>query len=330
MERHAYVRLTKINDLIKGKKYPNCRYLAEEFEVNERTILRDIEALKDQLGAPVRYSKGKNGYYYEDDNFALPDVKMTEGELIAVFLGTELLKKYKGTPFASKIEQAFKKIELLLPKTVSVDLNQIENCYSFDIKQVKEVDRKNAAIFETLSKALNEKKTVEMTYYAIGRDKTTKRAVDPYHLRHSGSWYLVGYDHTHKGLRTYAVDQIRDIKMTGTKFEVQKGFSPEKFFAHSWGILEGLPLTKVVVKLDKSIARWFKNRTLHPSQKTTMSKDGSVTLTFEVAGTDEIKRWIMSQGAQAKVLEPKELWDEIREEARQMVASGQARGMRGC
>ena len=318
MERHAYIRISKISDIIKNKRYPNCKFLAQEFEVNERTILRDIEALKDSLGAPVKYSKARNGYYYEDDKFSLPDVKMTEGELVSIFLGAEQLKRFKGTPFALKIEEAFKKIELLLPKTVSVDLNEMDKCYSFDIKQVKEFDQNSARMFETLSKAIKEKKTVEMTYYAIGRDKITKRLVDPYHLRHSGSWYLVGHDHGHKDLRTYAVDQIRDIKITDARFKMQDEFSPEKFFAHSWGIIEGLPITKVVVKLDKSIARWFKNRKLHSSQQTVVGKDGSLTLTFEVAGTDEIKRWILSQGAQARVLEPKELKDEIREEAMRM------------
>lgn len=35
---------------------------------------------------------------------------------------------------------------------------------------------------------------------------------------------------------------------------------------------------------------------------------------YDKAGTDEIKRWILSQGSKAKVLEPKELRDEIKEE----------------
>lgn len=318
MDRHAHIRITKICNMIKDGRYPNCRAMAEEFEVSERTILRDIEALKDSLGAPVRYSKARNGYYFEDNSFSLPDVKLSEGELVAVFLGAEQLKRFKGTPFASNIEQAFKKIELLLPKTVSVDLNEIERCYSFDLKQVKEFGKDGAKIFETLSKAIKEKKTAEMTYYAIGNDKTTKRAVDPYHMRHSGSWYLVGYDHGHKDIRTYAVDQIREINITDKNFTVDKGFSPEKFFAHSWGIVECAELTKVVVKLDKSIARWFKNRKLHSSQQTAAGKDGSLTLTFEVAGTEEIKRWILSQGSCANVLEPKELREEIMEEAYNM------------
>ena len=318
MDRSTHVRIMKICNLIKSKTYPNCRRLAEEYEVTERTILRDIEAIKDSFGWMVRYSKARNGYYFEDENFSLPQIKMTEGELLAVFLGTELLKKYKGTPFASKIGQAFGKIELLLPKTISIDPDEIEKAYSFDIKQVKEFDQNSAKIFDALSKAMKEKKTVEMTYYTIGRDKTTKRAIDPYHLRHSGSWYLVGYDHIRKDLRTYAVDQIKEIKVQNAKFKVQEGFSPEKFFKHSWGIIEGQELTKVVVKLDKSIARWFKNRKLHSSQQTATGKDGSLTLTFEVSGTDEIKRWILSQGSRAKVIEPKELKEEIREEAKRM------------
>jgi hypothetical protein len=44
------------------------------------------------------------------------------------------------------------------------------------------------------------------------------------------------------------------------------------------------------------------------SQKNKKLKDGSLELTFEVAGTTEIKSWIMGFGSLAKILEPVAPW----------------------
>lgn len=317
MERHTYIRLANIDKLIRNKRYPNCKFLADEFETSERTILRDIEAMKDSLGAPIRYSKERNGYYYEEEKFSLPAMRLTEGELVSIFLGAEIIKKLKNTPFGSKVKQAFEKIEAMLPESISLDPEEVSGAFSVQIENTRALDTRSARVFETLAKAIKEKKSVEVEYYSIGRNAVSKRILDPYHLRHMlGTWYLIAYCHFRKDVRTFAVNQIREIKVLKDKFEVQKGFSIEKFFEHSWGIEEGGPLTTVVVKLDKEISRWYVDRRLHPSQKVKENKDGSVTLSFKVAGTDEIKRWILSLGRWAKVLEPEELKRDVKAEAR--------------
>jgi predicted DNA-binding transcriptional regulator YafY len=55
-------------------------------------------------------------------------------------------------------------------------------------------------------------------------------------------------------------------------------------------------------------------RRWHPSQKNKKLKDGSLELSFEVAGTKEIKTWILGFGSLAKVLEPTSLVKEIKDE----------------
>ncbi|MDP2646600.1 MAG: WYL domain-containing protein [Desulfobacterales bacterium] len=47
--------------------------------------------------------------------------------------------------------------------------------------------------------------------------------------------------------------------------------------------------------------------------------DGSIIFEPEVAGTDEIKFWVMNWGAKAEVMEPEILRDEIRAEAEAML-----------
>ena len=324
MERHVLFRIYDIDRMLKRKEYPNCTKLKKFFlehhglTLSIRTIMRDIDAMRLDLGAPIAFNREKNGYYYEKEIFSLPTIRLTEGELISIFLGEEILKKFKNTPFEATIRRAFEKVELLLPQSVSIDFNEIGQTYSFDIRQTRPLDKHSAKTFDTLAKAIGSKTSVEINYYAISRDATQKRVIDPYHLRHTqGAWYVIGYCHFRKDVRTFAVNQIRAIKSLDKTFVVQDNFSPEEFFKHSWGLLEGGKLTKVVVKLSKEIARWFVDRKLHPSQQTKENKDGSLTLTFKIAGIEEVKRWILSQGRHAKVVEPRHLWEEIRNEAKQ-------------
>jgi hypothetical protein len=52
--------------------------------------------------------------------------------------------------------------------------------------------------------------------------------------------------------------------------------------------------------LERCFCRYLLERRWHPSQKNKKLKDGSLELAFEVAGTKEIKPWVMDFGALAK------------------------------
>ena len=50
-------------------------------------------------------------------------------------------------------------------------------------------------------------------------------------------------------------------------------------------------------------------------------RDGSLIAKFQLFDTQEIKRWIMSFGSSATVLEPQELAEEIRSNHHHMLAA---------
>ncbi len=52
----------------------------------------------------------------------------------------------------------------------------------------------------------------------------------------------------------------------------------------------------------------------HESQKITKLPDGSLEITFRVAGLDEIKRWVLSFGPETLVLEPEKLKEMVRKD----------------
>jgi proteasome accessory factor B len=71
-------------------------------------------------------------------------------------------------------------------------------------------------------------------------------------------------------------------------------------------------LARVKVRFHKSLTRYLLERRWHPSQKNKKLKNGSLELSFEVAGTKEMKTWILGFGSLAGVLEPASLVNEIK------------------
>jgi len=71
--------------------------------------------------------------------------------------------------------------------------------------------------------------------------------------------------------------------------------------AKSFGVFHGDGEVRVRVRFLPAVARYVEESTWHPSQKLTKHRDGSVIAEFQLDGTEEIKRWIMSFGKQAQV-----------------------------
>jgi predicted DNA-binding transcriptional regulator YafY len=79
----------------------------------------------------------------------------------------------------------------------------------------------------------------------------------------------------------------------------------------------------VRIHFTKDIAGYITEKSWHPSQRLSARADGSVVFEAEVAGTEEIKHWIMKWGGKAVVLAPQSLREEIRREAETMARNYQ-------
>jgi predicted DNA-binding transcriptional regulator YafY len=75
---------------------------------------------------------------------------------------------------------------------------------------------------------------------------------------------------------------------------------------HSFKVIHD-ELYTVKVRISPDWARWVGEKIWHESQKIAKQPDGSIEITFRVAGLDGIKRWILSFGPEVVVLEPERL-----------------------
>jgi predicted DNA-binding transcriptional regulator YafY len=316
--RWAMWRIYRIDAYLRERAFPNVPRLAEKLEVGRRTIERDLAHLRDMMNAPLEYDRKRNGYHYTSE-FQLTPVALTEGEAVALFLGSRLLTQYRGTPYEGLIRDAFDKIRLVLPKTLSLDFSLVNETISFAVEQPRGDEQHLLQCQNLLAAALRERHSVKLKYYTASRDARTHRLVDPYHLRcHQGAWYLIAYCHRRREVRTFALDRITELQATDQQFTPDPEFSIEGYLGDSLALERGGPPEAVRIRFDPFQARYIRERQWHPSQEIEEHPDGALTLTLRLRGLGEVKRWLLGFGPRAEVLTPQRLREEVAQEVRLM------------
>jgi predicted DNA-binding transcriptional regulator YafY len=95
-------------------------------------------------------------------------------------------------------------------------------------------------------------------------------------------------------------------------------FKVEDFMQTSFGVFHGKP-QNVRIRFAAEVAGYINEKIWHKTQKIEPQKDGSLIFEARVAGTDEIKFWLMTWGSKAEVLAPAALRDEMISESEKIL-----------
>ena len=307
-------RLLELHELLKVGKFPNCSTFAEKWEVASKTIQRDIDFLRDQMGAPIEYDALKRGYYYTDPFFMLPSISMNEGELTALMIGTRALEQYRGTPVAAKLESVLEKLSEILPDEISINPAELFSRFSFSSPPAIPV---KPHIWETVLKGLLSKRRLEITY--LGKTST----ISPLHMANlQGAWYLFVRFYDYDNFRQISIGRIEKARLLNQEVN-DAGFDAEKFLSNTLYRFAGdnEPFTIKLV-FDKAVADSVMEHEWHSNQKMKLQKNGKVELEFTAKGDVEVKRWIMAWGRDCTVKSPKWVKQMIDDE---VAAMAQAR-----
>lgn len=309
----------RIHQALQAGGFPNASKLAREVEVSTKTIHRDIEFMRDRLNLPIAFAPANNGYFYDGEVSGFPTLQITEGEVFALVVAEKALQQYRGTSFEKPLLSAIRKMEQSLPDTISLNLADIEQVISFRTRAEPIL---NLGIFDALSKAVAQRQQLELHYRKPGHQPEA-RTVDPYHLANiNGEWFLFAFDHARKDIRTFAPARIQSAKPTGKIFERTQKFSLEKRLRDSFGVHAGEGEFTVVIRFAARAADFIREKKWHPSQTLRDLKDGSAELTMKLSSLGEVQRWVLSWGGDAKVLQPPELADAVRQAAKEILKGG--------
>jgi predicted DNA-binding transcriptional regulator YafY len=310
LKRDRAARLTRVATLLYQHRPRGltAQEIARRVDVNVRTAYRDLHAVEAELGVAVWEEGGR--WVCEQSDF-LPPLKLTLLEAVTLFLSARLMARYadKKDPH---MFSAFGKLASILPAPLAAHVHTTVAAMS-DGK----LDRHYARVFEAVATAWATSHKVRIAYSrqdADGNTVVTRRLVSPRYLE-PNPWghgcYLVADDELTHQKRTFKIERIKDAQLTAEPYELVADPNTPNQLANAWTVSDG-ELAHVRVRFHDATAakRALENR-WHPSQREEVMPDGTVELSFEVAGVLEITPWILTWGDTAEVLEPLELRERL-------------------
>lgn len=282
------------------------------------TIEKDLFAMRLEHDAPIKYSKLEKGYYYEDKGYSIDEVPLTEKDIKAIKIATNLLSQFKNTEIFSQFEFAIDKIIDRVNISSNVQDTAIEEYVQFET-----VERVGGSEFlEPLLTAIKNKNKVQFEHKGFSSEAAKTRRIHPYLLKeYRNRWYLVGKSELKEKVITFGLDRIRNLTILTDTYKKSNSFSPDRFFKYSIGITadHGSP-SKIIIEVGGLLSKYILSQPLHMSQKYLGEKNNTHSFSYFLLPTYELKMQILGFGKEVKVIEPKELRDEIREVARSVLA----------
>ena len=283
-----YERINDIAVLISNKPH-SISELSEKLGVCTKTIQRDLYDVLAKNGA---VKKGR--MWSMDKTEAKDNLDQEERTIINIL---DNISKTMGANFYSKAHVLLEQITSRLNHPILTNINN------------EKLDEKDFANFELLENAIKEKRLVECEY------NNFKFKIKPLKLAmFDGFWYLLFLD-TGKNdtFKKFHLKSIASIKILEDKFEIEAKIEDRlKNINSAWATLDEPKIAKLL--LAPQIKKYFERKPYAKQSIYGEDPDGSIVIDIEYTNIMEIKPLIYYYIPFIKVLEPKELADELRDE----------------
>jgi len=316
--RPQYHRLQRILELIRAGTragaLPSCGHFTRELAVSRRTVLRDLDFLRDEHHAPLAYDASRKGFRLTNPTFQLAPVELTRREVFSFAIARKLLERFEGTPLAMDMRSVLAKMADSLRGNVSLDIESLTDQFT-----VLAEDHARVApdVWHRAGRAINQRERLHLQYQRF--DGVTGRyLVDPYHLvAYHGNWYLLALNPAAGRIETFALSRCRSLGGAGQHFLWPATFDALAFFKDAFGISQAAKPWKVRLLFAREVATYIRERVWHPRQELRPRRDRSVELRLQTSSRKELTRWILSWMPHVKVLAPRQLRDRVRQRLRQ-------------
>jgi len=271
----------------------------------------------EELGVPIYYDNHLKEYKILD-NFRFKAPNLDQKETEAVLLAA---KEYQNRSFPMKkeLESGLAKVYNSLPEFLKSSMGSYIKNYEIISDPFVELE-KHQHKFDKLKEAINKEKRIEVNYYSMSSNQTTKRKLDPYNLFfNKGAPYLYAFCHLRAEKRIFRIDRIKELKLTAENFELPADFSLAEELDNAWGVEQGEEEMEVEVKFSGRAARFVPEYHWNDKQEIKDISENEIVFKVKTSSREEIKKWILGYGAEAEVLQPKNLREEMKQEIEKML-----------
>ncbi|MFT5778654.1 MAG: putative DNA-binding transcriptional regulator YafY [Crocinitomicaceae bacterium] len=326
--KNALIRYRIIDKSIRNKykPYPSKQELREACEeslfgsidglhICDSTIEKDMFAMKMELDAPIKYSKRNGGYYYENPDFSINDIPLTEDDLAAISFAAKTLMQFRDVDLFKQFGNAIDKI------VGHVEVTQEGGGQYIQFEQ--SIADSGNEFLSPLLEAIKQALWVKFDYTSFISGNSKPRLVIPLLLKeYRNRWYLISHDTDKDDYITYSLDRMSELEITTDKAENPRDFKPENYFKYSIGITSGNEdPDDVVFSATKVASKYISSQPFHTSQQVVKETEDGTQFSLKVNVSEELIRSLLSYGGEVHVVAPAKLKSEIAKRAKAILSN---------
>lgn len=310
-------RLISILLLLQHKGKLTTRELAQELEVTERTIHRDMESLS-AAGIPVVADRGKAGGWrlLKQYRTNLTGLKADEIKSLLISPSFQLLTDLGLT---KDWHEARQKILASIPNSFQKSADDIWNRIHVDTSTWRQSIEKVES-FKVLQQAIWEDRKLQLNYERADGE-SVERVVNPLGLVAKGStWYLIAL--SNEQIRNYRASRIKSALLMSETFTRPNDFNLAQYWNSSTQeFIKTLPKYEVDVEVSPSIIPRIKftGRFVQILKIDPPKENGWTPIKLCFDTEQEAKEYLLGFSNQIKIIRPNTLKQDIYNLARAVI-----------
>ncbi|WP_395063927.1 helix-turn-helix transcriptional regulator [Flavobacterium sp.] len=304
-----HYRTWTLDELIDAVSDALYEYEGKENPVSKRTIQLDIQLMRsEKLGynAPI-VVYDKKYYKYEDEEFTITDIPLTETDINVLTETVSMLKQFKDFSLFSDVSDILQRLE----DKIYAEKSHTQPVIHLD----KNENLKGLHFLDALYQAIIKKVVLKITYKSFtSRDENTFLFHAFILKEFNNRWFLVGKKRKQAPISNLALDRIIAIDYDFRTPYIDEEFDAEKFYKNVVGVTvnTGLQPRKIELWIDAINAPYVVTKPLHNSQRLIKTNDnGSIIIHLFLVENYELERLLLGFGSGLRVLHPETLSKRI-------------------
>jgi len=226
-------RLDRMLALLRGDQLWTTDALGVEFAVSKRTVLRDIQLLKQQ-GYPIDTEQGVGGGVTLSGTYGVSKLMLTNEEVLNLIVSLVVTESLNTPLLSNCVTSVRQKIGNAFPHKQRGNINKLRQRVlvgkAATPEVIKTYEASAAKFTNELSAGFFDLRQV-LIEYRSEKGEVTERIIEPhYFLLNWPVWYVVGWDHLRLAPRMFRVDRVLKSQVLTDRFQLRsKSFLLEGF-----------------------------------------------------------------------------------------------------
>ena len=284
--------------------------LATKFGVSEKTIKRDLKTLEYVFGTLKSRNEahGRKRYCFDKTPFTF-GLTLDRDELLAIYVGQELMTPLRGTYFWEGLQKSREKIKSILQEETVKYAERVAPFFRrFEPVELQYSEQKRKLIDQTLI-SMVDSCALRIKYRSIKARRSKTYDIYPYNFVYwNTSVYLIGFCCRDRKIKLWKVERLYDAQTLPKHKFSRMDFDVDKFLSNAVAPFVGdTPVELVTIRFTGYAARIVTEEKLRSIQEVKQEPSGAVVVKVKTETGKFFTRWILGFGRHAEILAPNSL-----------------------